>query len=267
MYDIICPLPSPYLLHQCDIPGCKDVIVIDGIAKIYRPMCAAPPEAIKIPDEIPKHANFQRFFSSCIHDPIRPGGRGHKKQKLELDINGILVENEKELEFDIEHKDDQVTNINECTVTSIVEQEITSIELPISTSDDNTILTDTTDSIIVNQDNDINKKDIELSYKGFCNEHQYCRNPHWRRELGIIDKDEQKRTQQLLEQERKHQQVIDLTQQLDDEYKQSTDGIGFWVTEQDIKQLRATYKAKLKQGTNEIYFNGKKTKLETKKAT
>ena len=57
--------------------GCKErALIIDGEQKVKRFSCAAPLEAIALPDNLPDIENIRRIYKFCTRDPLRTAAGG-----------------------------------------------------------------------------------------------------------------------------------------------------------------------------------------------
>lgn len=66
---------NKWIHHECEVLGCKEgFIMVDGIEKIRRPMCAAPKSSIRLSRSMPK------VISCCPNTPVI-GGKSQQASK------------------------------------------------------------------------------------------------------------------------------------------------------------------------------------------
>jgi len=75
-WRLICNLTNRWIQHSCKTKGCAEGYVsIDGLEKVYRPMCAAPRTKLKV------SKTEATFVKCCSNSPVH-GGKSQKASKF-----------------------------------------------------------------------------------------------------------------------------------------------------------------------------------------
>jgi hypothetical protein len=261
MYDVLSGLPSIWIDHVCAGAGCEDVLVLDGNEKLHRPMCAAPPDAVKKPPDLPEHANFQRLFSTCIADPVRRREGGKRKYYNESESASSTSSAIKSTSFRL-LPETIGSQSSENTALQIKQETLAIITAKIEMNELQPTEVETTESGDVIVSNaallDITGQvtDKILSRKGLCELHQFCRDPNWRfnnlsDEAKTIWHEARRKEEEL----KKTEEDIRLQNQedLDNHLKQ----VGQYITPKDLQQLRKSYAKKLKETLHTLHYGEK----------